>query len=139
MGCHSPQHPLHSWATWRATAQRYGLTLTPDTFLAYAGTPARGILTDLCSKQGVTLDVDEVLKWKHTHYLENHVHTVKPIDPVVRILHAAKAQGLSWINVGQHLSQQAQAFLWPLPVGVPAPTWSAACSTRDCWRNSTSS
>lgn len=65
------------------------------TFLAYAGTPARGILTDLCTTQGVTgLDLDEVLTWKHSHYLEHHVHTVTPIEPVVRILNAAKAQGV---------------------------------------------
>lgn len=92
---HNP-HPLVSlsWATWRATAERYGLSLDLPTFLAYAGTPARGILNDLCSKQGVTLDVEEVLTWKHSHYLEHHVHTVKPIDPVVAILRAAKAQGM---------------------------------------------
>lgn len=39
------------------------------------------------------LDIDEVLTWKHSHYLEHHVHTVLPIEPVVQILHAAKAQG----------------------------------------------
>ncbi len=95
-------HAPDSWATWRATAERYNLQFDLHTFLAYAGTPARAILNDLCAKQGVQVDADEVLAWKHSHYLQHHVHKVKPIEPVVAILNAAKAKGwwLCWCASG---------------------------------------
>lgn len=77
--------PVH-WIAWEATVKHYGLDhLFPyDRFMALGGVPAKAILQTLTQEAGVTLDIDQAVRWKYERYYE-HMDKITPIEAVLAI------------------------------------------------------
>lgn len=73
---------------WNKALGVYGLSLTLEQHLGWAGTPTRGIVKLLNELHGVELPVDEILKNKEVHYYGS-LSGVKEIIPVVDIIRAS--------------------------------------------------
>lgn len=73
---------------WNHALGVYGLNLTLEQHLGWAGTPTRGIVKLLSEMHKVDLPVDEIMKNKEVHYFSS-LHGVKEIIPVVDIIRAS--------------------------------------------------
>jgi len=73
---------------WNQALAVYGLTLTLEQHLGWAGRPTREIVRLLGDLHKVDLPYDEISKFKETHYL-NAISHVKEIVPVVDIIRAS--------------------------------------------------
>lgn len=78
--------PVHRVA-WNQALGVYGLSLTLEQHLGWAGTPTRGIVKLLNELHNVNLPVDEILKNKEVHY-NSSLSGIKEIVPVVEIIKA---------------------------------------------------
>lgn len=79
--------PAHLSA-WNKALGVYGLTLSQDQHMEWAGRPTREILSLLSQAHGIDLPAESFLKEKEAHYLKS-LPEVKGIPPVVDILRAS--------------------------------------------------
>lgn len=79
--------PAHLSA-WNQALRVYGLTLSPEQHMEWAGRPTREILELLGRKHHIDLPVEEFLAKKESHYLDA-ISGVRPIMPVVEIIRAS--------------------------------------------------
>lgn len=73
---------------WNAALAVYGLELTLEQHLGWAGRPTREIVRLLSEFHGKDLPLDEILKNKETHY-NKELPNVKAIIPIFEIIKAS--------------------------------------------------
>lgn len=81
------------WQSWRLACAKFGLDMTVEQFLSYAGKPGDEIVKILCKEQGKTIDQAAFMKWKRDWYLEQ-IHLVRPVEPVLAIAQEAQRRGI---------------------------------------------
>lgn len=79
--------PIHREA-WNQALGVYGLELTLEQHLGWAGRPTREIVRLLAELHGRELPLDEILKNKETHYF-GAIKNVEGVVPVVEIIEAS--------------------------------------------------
>jgi beta-phosphoglucomutase family hydrolase len=73
---------------WNHALSHYGLTLSKEQHLSWAGRPTREIVELLSELHQVKMSYETISKVKEVHYL-NSISNVKVITPVVEIIRAA--------------------------------------------------
>mmetsp|Transcript_15623 Transcript_15623/g.47124 ORF Transcript_15623/g.47124 Transcript_15623/m.47124 type:complete len:207 (-) Transcript_15623:712-1332(-) len=82
------------WASWDVSCQKFGIAMTPQQFLHFAGKPGPEIVRILCQEQGLTgIDFDAFIAYKRTHF-EASLSQVKPIAAVLAIAQEGQRRGL---------------------------------------------
>lgn len=77
--------PVH-FEVYRRILKNYGVDFTPEVFDTLAGVPAVGTFEKLNELYGLSLDAYEMGHYKEAEY-EKMMHLIKPIEPVVDIIH----------------------------------------------------
>jgi beta-phosphoglucomutase family hydrolase len=77
--------PVH-FIVYRNILAQYGVDFTPEVFDTLAGVPAIGTFERINEMYGLRLDAFEMGHFKERTY-EKMMHLIKPIDPVVEIIH----------------------------------------------------
>jgi beta-phosphoglucomutase family hydrolase len=77
--------PVH-FEVYRRILKNYGVDFTPEVFDTLAGVPAVGTFEKLNELYGLSLDAFEMGHYKEAEY-EKMMHLIKPIEPVVDIIH----------------------------------------------------
>ncbi len=75
--------PIH-YRAWSQAMKDFGGTFPEDLFYQWGGIPTAVIVEKLNEKFGLSLNVEETVRCKERHYLEN-VHQVLPVLPVLEI------------------------------------------------------
>lgn len=82
--------PVHR-AAWNVALAVYGLELTLEQHLQWAGRPTREIVRLLSEHHKKDLPLDEILKNKETHYMKE-LPNVKAVVPIFDIIKASVGQ-----------------------------------------------
>ena len=92
--------PLHFLA-WQETLDRYKMELSEDRFYSLGGQPTVRIVKLLADEQGIDLVPEVVSNEKEEAFLER-LHEVKPIKPIVDIVHQYIGQMPMAVASGSH-------------------------------------
>jgi HAD superfamily hydrolase (TIGR01509 family) len=87
--------PVH-FDVWQIVARRYGLTFPEERFYSLGGVPTPRIAAMLIEEAGLTLDPVAVAREKEQAYVEGLVSgalAVRPIEPVIAVARARRAEG----------------------------------------------
>jgi HAD superfamily hydrolase (TIGR01509 family) len=87
--------PVH-YGVWQVIAQRHGLTFSVERFYALGGVPTPRIAAMLIQEAGLTLDPVALALEKEQTYVDglfSGALTVQPIEPVIAIARARRAEG----------------------------------------------
>jgi beta-phosphoglucomutase family hydrolase len=77
--------PVH-FEVYRRILKNYGVDFTPEVFDNLAGVPAVGTFEKVNEMYGLNLNAYEMGHYKEAEY-EKMMHLIKPIEPVVEIIH----------------------------------------------------
>lgn len=82
------------WASWQAACEKFGLLMTSEDFLGFAGKPGPEIVDILVRQQELTdFNCDGFIAFKRQHF-EASISQVETIAPVVAIAEEGKRRGL---------------------------------------------
>lgn len=82
------------WASWQAACSKFGLLMTADQFLGFAGKPGPEIVRILAKQQDlVDFDCDSFIGFKRSHF-EASIPQVEAISSVVAIAKEGIRRGL---------------------------------------------
>jgi HAD superfamily hydrolase (TIGR01509 family) len=87
--------PVH-FDVWQVVARRHGLTFPEERFYSLGGVPTPRIAAMLIEEAGLTLDAVTVAAEKEQAYVDglfSGVLAVRPIEPIIAIARARKAEG----------------------------------------------
>jgi beta-phosphoglucomutase family hydrolase len=87
--------PVH-YGMWQVIAERHGLNFPEERFYALGGVPTSRIAALLIQEAGLSLDPVAVAREKEQTYVDRLFRgelTVQPIEPVMAILRARRAEG----------------------------------------------
>jgi HAD superfamily hydrolase (TIGR01509 family) len=87
--------PVH-YGMWQVIAERHGLNFPVERFYALGGVPTSRIAALLIAEAGLTLDPVAVALEKEQTYVDRLFRgelTVQPIEPIVAIARARRAEG----------------------------------------------
>ena len=82
--------PIH-FCAWSRAAERFGFQLTEDRFYSLGGVPVAKIVEMLLSEAGLEVDVQRIVDFKESAYLESLPH-IQPVEPVLDIARAYRGQ-----------------------------------------------
>jgi HAD superfamily hydrolase (TIGR01509 family) len=94
--------PVH-FGVWQVVARRHGLTFPEERFYSLGGVPTPRIAAMLIAEAGLTLDAVAVAAEKEQVYVDglfSGALAVRPIEPIIAIARARKADGLLAIASG---------------------------------------
>jgi HAD superfamily hydrolase (TIGR01509 family) len=87
--------PVH-FDVWQVVARRHGLTFPEERFYSLGGMPTPRIAAMLIEEAGLTLDAVAVAAEKEQAYVDglfSGALAVRPIEPIIAIARARKAEG----------------------------------------------
>jgi len=87
--------PVH-FDVWQVVARRHGLTFPKERFYSLGGVPTPRIAAMLIEEAGLTLDAVAVAAEKEQAYVDglfSGALAVRPIEPIIAIARARKAEG----------------------------------------------
>jgi beta-phosphoglucomutase family hydrolase len=82
--------PIH-FRAWSRAADKFGFRLTEDRFYSLGGVPVAKIVQMLLSEAGLNEDVQRIVDFKESAYLESLPH-IQPVEPVLDIARAYRGQ-----------------------------------------------
>ncbi len=82
--------PIH-FRAWSRAADTFGFRLTEDRFYSLGGVPVAKIVQMLLSEAGLNEDVQRIVDFKESAYLESLPH-IQPVEPVLDIARAYRGQ-----------------------------------------------
>lgn len=80
--------PMH-FRCWQQALKPFALSFDHETFQNWGGVPTREIVRRLSRGQGVSVDVEEVIRAKES-LTRAHAHEVEPIEPVLAIARTSR-------------------------------------------------
>ena len=87
--------PVH-FGVWQVIARHYGLTFPEERFYALGGVPTPRIAAMLIAEAGLALDPAALAAEKEQRYVDGLLGgalTIRPIEPIVAIARARRAEG----------------------------------------------
>jgi HAD superfamily hydrolase (TIGR01509 family) len=93
--------PAH-YVAWTRTSRVFGLDFPEDEFYALGGVPTTQIAAMLVKRAGISADPIAIAKYKEQSFIDglSEPGIVRPIEPVIEIARARRAEGLVAIASG---------------------------------------
>ncbi|MGD9722586.1 MAG: HAD family hydrolase [Pirellulales bacterium] len=82
--------PSH-YVAWMTILARYNLAMTEDRFYELGGWPTRNVARLLAREAGREVDIERLAHEKEALF-EEQLHLVRPIDPVLEVVHAHRGR-----------------------------------------------
>lgn len=81
------------WTSWRLACAKFGVKMTVQQFIGFAGKPGAEIISVLCKEQGADIDQAAFIRFKRDWYL-SQINMVRPVEPVLAIAREAQRRGI---------------------------------------------